>query len=61
MPICALGDHEPQIHPDAYVHPDAVVIGRVSIGAESTVWPGAVLRGDLGDIRIGTRPGKGAS
>jgi len=55
MPIYALGDHEPRIHPDAYVHPDATVIGRVTIGAESTVWPGAVLRGDFGDIRIGAR------
>jgi carbonic anhydrase/acetyltransferase-like protein (isoleucine patch superfamily) len=55
MPIYALGDHEPQIHPDAYVHPDATVIGRVAIGPESTVWPGAVLRGDFGDIRIGAR------
>jgi carbonic anhydrase/acetyltransferase-like protein (isoleucine patch superfamily) len=61
MPIYALGDHEPQIHPEAYVHTDSVVIGRVSIGAESTVWPGAVFRGDFGDIRIGTRPGKGAA
>jgi len=43
VPIYALGDDVPDIHPDAYVHPDAVVIGKVSIGAESTVWPGAVL------------------
>lgn len=55
MPIYALGDHEPRIHPDAYVHPDAVVIGRVSIGADSSIWPGAVLRGDDGDIVIGER------
>ena len=55
MPIYALGDHVPDIHPDAYVHPDAVVIGRVVLGAESTVWPGAVLRGDFGNIRIGAR------
>jgi carbonic anhydrase/acetyltransferase-like protein (isoleucine patch superfamily) len=53
--IYALGDHVPQIHPDAYVHPDATVIGRVVIGANSTVWPGAVVRGDLGDIQIGAR------
>jgi carbonic anhydrase/acetyltransferase-like protein (isoleucine patch superfamily) len=55
MPIYAFGDAEPDVHPDAYVHPDAVVIGRVVIGAESTVWPGAVLRADFGDIRIGAR------
>lgn len=45
----------PTIHPDAYVHPDAVVIGRVRLGAGSSVWPGAVLRGDDGDIVIGDR------
>ena len=48
MPLYALGDAEPDIHPDAYVHPDAVVIGNVTIGAESSVWPTAVLRGDDG-------------
>ncbi|MCP3936463.1 MAG: gamma carbonic anhydrase family protein [Actinomycetia bacterium] len=55
MPIYALGDQEPTIDPTAYVHPDAVVIGSVTIGAESTVWPTAVLRGDDGEIRIGER------
>lgn len=55
MPLYAFGDHVPDIHPSAYVHPDAVVIGRVTIGPESTVWPGAVLRGDFGDIRVGAR------
>ena len=55
MPIYALGDQVPSIHQDAYVHPDAVVIGAVTIGANSSVWPGAVLRGDDGEIRIGQR------
>ena len=55
MPIYALGDVEPRIHPDAFVHPDAVVIGDVEIGPESSIWPGAVLRGDDGGIRIGAR------
>lgn len=55
MPIYALDDQVPDIDPDAYVHPDAVVIGSVSIGAGSTIWPGAVLRGDDGEIRIGRR------
>jgi carbonic anhydrase/acetyltransferase-like protein (isoleucine patch superfamily) len=53
--LYALGDQIPDIHPDAYVHPDAVVIGSVRIGAHSSVWPGAVLRGDDGEIRIGER------
>lgn len=55
MPLYALGDVEPDIHPDAYVHPDAVVIGDVTIGADSTVWPAAVLRGDDGRIVVGAR------
>jgi carbonic anhydrase/acetyltransferase-like protein (isoleucine patch superfamily) len=55
VPIYALGDLIPSIHPDAYVHPDAVVIGAVTIGANSSVWPGAVLRGDDGQIVIGRR------
>ena len=53
MPIYALGEHEPQIHPDAYVMPEAVVIGRVTIGPEASVWSGAVLRADDNEIRIG--------
>lgn len=55
MPVYALGDSEPDIHPDAYVHPDAVVIGDVTIGAEASVWPTAVLRGDDGRIEVGRR------
>lgn len=53
MPIYALGDQVPDIHPDAYVHPEAVIIGSVTIGAESSVWPHAVLRGDDGSISVG--------
>ncbi len=55
MPVYALGDQIPDIDPTAFVHPDAVVIGSVTIGAESSIWPGAVLRGDDGVIRIGAR------
>ena len=55
MAIYALGDQIPTIHPDAYVHPDAIVIGSVTIGAGSSIWPGAVLRGDDGAIVIGER------
>ena len=53
MPIYRLGDKTPQIHPDAYISPDAVVIGDVRIGAGSSIWPSAVLRGDHGVITIG--------
>ncbi|MGW6459662.1 gamma carbonic anhydrase family protein [Streptomyces sp. NPDC055078] len=56
MPVYALGADEPQIHPSAFVHPDAVVIGRVAIGEDATIWPGAVLRGDHGGrIEVGAR------
>ena len=55
MPLYRIGDLAPTIDPTAFVHPDAVVIGNVTIGAESTVWPGAVLRGDYGTITIGAR------
>ena len=55
MPIYALGEEVPEIHPEAFVHPDAVIIGAVAIGAWSSIWPGAVLRGDEGRIVIGSR------
>ncbi|MCU0265274.1 MAG: gamma carbonic anhydrase family protein [Actinomycetia bacterium] len=55
MAVYALGDRVPDIHPDAFVHPDAVVIGLVELGAGATVWPGAVLRADYGRIRVGDR------
>jgi len=53
--IYALDDDEPEIDETAYVAPDAVVIGRVTIGPEASVWPGAVLRGDHGYISVGAR------
>jgi carbonic anhydrase/acetyltransferase-like protein (isoleucine patch superfamily) len=53
--IYALDDDEPEIDELAYVAPDAVVIGRVKIGPEASVWPGAVLRGDHGHISVGAR------
>lgn len=55
MPIYALGSQEPTIASDAYIHPQAVIIGSVTIGSESSVWPSAVLRGDDGEIIIGDR------
>lgn len=53
--IYGLGDQIPDIHPDAYVHPDATIIGSVTVGAHSSIWPHAVLRGDDGKIVIGER------
>jgi carbonic anhydrase/acetyltransferase-like protein (isoleucine patch superfamily) len=53
--VYALGSDVPEIHDTAFVHPHAVVIGRVRVGAESSIWPGAVLRGDYGEITVGAR------
>ena len=55
MPIYRLGHRTPTIDPAAYVSPDAVIIGNVTIGAEASIWPGAVLRGDHGTITIGAQ------
>lgn len=53
MPRYAIDDREPRIDPEAFVHPDAVIIGDVRVGARSSVWPCAVLRGDFGPIVVG--------
>ncbi|MFC4565996.1 gamma carbonic anhydrase family protein [Nocardiopsis mangrovi] len=45
----------PEIHPDAWIAPGAVVVGRVRIGALSSVWYGSVLRADTEDIVVGER------
>ncbi len=55
MAIYALGELKPSIDAEAYVHPDATVIGDVRIGPFASVWPQAVLRGDYGYIEIGAR------
>jgi carbonic anhydrase/acetyltransferase-like protein (isoleucine patch superfamily) len=43
----------PQLAAGAWVHPRASVIGEVSLGADASVWPGAVIRGDVNSIAIG--------
>lgn len=53
MPIYALGEVEPSIAAGAYVHPEAVIIGDVTVGTDATVWACAVLRGDGGRIVVG--------
>lgn len=47
--------HYPEIGENAWVHDSAVVIGRVRLGAGVSVWPCAVVRGDVHDISIGDR------
>ena len=46
---------QPVIGRQVYVDPAATVIGRVTIGDDSSIWPGAVLRGDVNFIEIGAR------
>src|SRR4051794_23479602 len=55
MAMYALGELAPQVHPEAFVHPEATLIGDVVVGAEASIWPQAVLRGDTGRITIGAR------
>ncbi len=45
----------PKIHETAFIAENAVVIGDVEIGAESSIWFGSILRGDVNYIRIGAR------
>ena len=49
------GDASPEVAPSAWVAPGAYVIGSVRLGEESSVWYGAVLRGDTEPIRVGAR------
>src|SRR5207245_7064540 len=53
MPLYQLGLKKPRVHPTAMVAPNASVIGDVVVGSRTSIWPGAVLRGDYGRIRIG--------
>jgi carbonic anhydrase/acetyltransferase-like protein (isoleucine patch superfamily) len=48
-------DATPSVHPTAFIAPGAVIVGDVEIGEEASIWYGAVLRGDLHQIRIGPR------
>jgi len=45
----------PTIHPEAFIAPGAAIIGDVTIGAESNIWFGCVLRGDVMPITVGQR------
>jgi carbonic anhydrase/acetyltransferase-like protein (isoleucine patch superfamily) len=55
IPLYALGTDRPRIHPQAYVDPEAVLLGDVCLGPHASVWPGAVIRADNGPIIIGPR------
>ncbi len=51
--IRSLDGITPRVHPTAFVSEAAYVIGDVVIGEGSSVWPGSVIRGDMGRITIG--------
>jgi gamma-carbonic anhydrase len=53
--IRAYQGHLPQIAASAYIDAQAVIIGDVVIGEQSSVWPCTVIRGDVNFIRIGAR------
>ncbi len=53
MSIYQLDDLVPEVHPSAFVADSARVIGDVSLAEDSSVWFGAVIRGDSDRIRIG--------
>jgi carbonic anhydrase/acetyltransferase-like protein (isoleucine patch superfamily) len=54
MTVYALGDLQPAVDSDAWVAPDANVIGNVVLEAGSSVWFGSTLRGDNEPIHVGT-------
>ena len=51
--IQSIGGKSPVIHPDAWVHPSAVIIGDVTIGARTSIWPHVTIRADEGPVLIG--------
>ena len=53
MPILEYKGKRPKIHPEAMISPQALIVGDVEIGRGSSVFPGAVLRGDVARIRVG--------
>ena len=55
MTIETFEDLIPRIHATAYVADSALVLGDVEIGADSSLWPMTVARGDIHRIRIGAR------
>ncbi|WP_156254394.1 gamma carbonic anhydrase family protein [Sandarakinorhabdus oryzae] len=55
MSLHPFGSDWPQLADDVFIAPGAQVIGRVTIGASSSVWFNCVLRGDVGRINVGQR------
>jgi carbonic anhydrase/acetyltransferase-like protein (isoleucine patch superfamily) len=55
MSVRPYRDWQPSVGARAWIDPAATVIGRVSIGDDASIWPGAVVRGDVNWISIGAR------
>ena len=55
MTVRNFQNHTPSVHATAFVDPTALVIGQVTIGAQSSIWPMTVVRGDINVISIGGR------
>jgi len=55
MTIRKFNQHQPQLGNKVYVDETALVVGNVQIGEDSSIWPMAVLRGDVHCIHIGAR------
>ena len=53
--IRSLNGKTPRIHPTAFISEACYIVGDVEIDEESSVWPGAVIRGDYGRITVGKR------
>ena len=52
--IRSINGKTPQVHPSAFVSETAYIVGEVTVGENSSIWPGAVIRGDFGSISIGS-------
>ncbi len=55
MTVYRLKDHTPKLGARVFVAPNATVVGDVEIGDDSSVWFGAIVRGDVFPIRVGAR------
>ena len=55
MPLRPFQSQRPELGANVYVDPAAQVIGRVTLADDVSIWPGAVLRGDVNYIRVGAR------
>ena len=53
MPLLAYKNYYPELGEEAYVAPGAYVIGNVKVGARTSIWFGASVRGDMEQITIG--------